>query len=976
MSIQASLPPSIVCLHIRIHGSQSQQPAASQQPSSQAASSQQQGGKLVMNPSAYTHDLTIPEVARCLCSIAQRARLYVCSDTADFWDHIADTLRSPDQVLGPPVVDKRARSLATKLPTVTAHVSAWQAILTSCEKSLTQVSNKSKVEISEYFNDKLREFGFMVFQFGHDEYWRGQCSRKQLVDYCAGMLAPRTMFDNGTVAFDIQHASRVKMWDSKEAAELRRLDANGLHRPRKDGLAFFRYINAAPGHYTLEELLAVEANVEFANSSSDCNALARRFWDDRKGIDCVLLCECALSRALTLSRTPKQRVSTLIQRATCQTLLARMVRSKGIGYVGVAARLLESATADAMAASDLSAPGLKWRAETTLAHAKLALGPNKHALASARIIAGALKGAEAQAAAESFAGQAVRVVGLTGAVELNGKEGFVTSYNEDSGRLVVEIEGRTCKVKPGNVERVVEPLAAQSQSPMNSSERLGIPELKRLLRSCLDDAKAWRSVDASASHNDNIRVASTQLITAAVRSLRFARHDQGLNSYSTDREAGDLWVRATMVRGLPNSPRPAPPTEAPVSTRDLKSSGDAVVQSVATIAALVRDDYFIPRTVGPNLCGQGKMLENDTLFDLGATLEELRRAGRIVPLNVVSSCEALRALVFMDAPWSVLGMDALDRVSVDLLNCSWREGGKASQLLNSRPADDQATLSDDDIFVREFTARKSPTGASVTLTSVVDGFSMITGRNVESVWRDESPRVTLCFAATVLMRLAYSEGHPLRETAADRIVSLLESSGRYFELTWYLGYALTRVGGCGRYGKGPEWGRFQWFTQGRNGALAAIASEAVRSGDLHGSFQRSLASLDTVAWKKCAAVDVLEVVRLYVLGSMDGYVTPPLDGAADLAVDKSALTKIAGCILEAAKTLEGMTGGQDAGALPDWSESLRDLLLTSGAGVFLLRRGNDMWASGHHETLPVITKLIKKWFRLDGAAKAGYRWET
>ena len=287
---------------------------------------------------------------------------------------------------------------------------------------------------------------------------------------------------------------------------------------------------------------------------------------------------------------------------------------------------------------------------------------------------------------------------------------------------------------------------------------------------------------------------------------------------------------------------------ADTSDEHIAAYGKRLVQYVATVAAISRAGYVD---------------KSWDIQDMCSLQAELRECAKCVPLKAVYTCDELKALVFMDAPWTVFGMDRLDREGVSHL---------AFGTTDPCDGDDVDGPHDLDEYIREKTARATGDGCGLQELMFVQ--RMMGGKGPDARPQDMTPHHVCAFSISILQRIVLSENKEIafEQSVFDRIIQLsLDERG-----SWaggeFLGSALCLAAGVGKYGvpDNPErWDRFHV----RDGALAALAAEIHQSGDVHANIQRRLATIPAAQYKTKCVQDIYGVLVNYALRCMDKHLT-------------------------------------------------------------------------------------------------------
>ena len=436
-----------------------------------------------------------------------------------------------------------------------------------------------------------------------------------------------------------------------------------------------------------------------------------------------------------------------------------------------------------------------------------------------------------------------------------------------------------------------------------------------------------------------------------------------------------------------------------LASSELSALGKRIARRVATISSIVRAGYFDRERAIEGQYGMGPHSKDE--FDLQV---RLRRIARLVPLAAIGESKELRALAFIEPPHTPFGCHSLDRA------CVWHLPFGAVD-----PCSDEVSRYDKGL--REHLARSSG-HSGLGMQSLHHSMEIVNGRGPDSKPVDYSPYHTYgAFSCTLLMRLACAcPVQPLlADEAIDRIIALAGDA----QGTWiggeFLSLALHRAAGVGKWGVPSENVQLASFLL-RDGAVTALAVEAVQSNDHHGYLQRALSRITAEQWGSPPVVlSVPSVISTFFVQALDGELIGELcantkaeaareelcdattlepddvmdrarrrDGTSSFDVDLASVTL--GAIFDGCQGLRGLANaGVLAGDARDAELAgeeyniidvkAHSVLTQSSFGQFLLRRFSST-ARRKGTNAAVMLSLIKKWQSLSPADQAGYRWET
>ena len=406
------------------------------------------------------------------------------------------------------------------------------------------------------------------------------------------------------------------------------------------------------------------------------------------------------------------------------------------------------------------------------------------------------------------------------------------------------------------------------------------------------------------------------------------------------------------------------------------SFGRKLTEAVATVAAVLRAGYANPRW---DL--EGSEVYNDVQLTL-------RQLAKCVPLKAVQASDDLRQLVFVDAPWSLWGLDRLDTVGVEAL---------PFDAADPVPDEDKA-----DAVMNEGLARATGAPGDMDMGRMMGMFDMFSGKRPDSRRRDMTPHHLCSFSLTVLQNLVLANYGGLADAAVDRIIALATCQSGGWAGGEFLGHALTTAAGIPKYGIKSNPTQCRSFLR-RPMATVALANEICLSGDDRTFLQPVLASITPSEWAQKSPTEVSSVLFNYVLSCMDcKYLAlDPKVGAnkgRDRASYEDHIPGILGAMLDGYPVIRELLEGAfddeegeadldgprlaDAGrALAAFAPLLDD---SSPFAMFVLRRfaqqqrkelGKGPDRPGVR-TEDVLRKLVRRWGKTSNAERAGYRYET
>lgn len=404
------------------------------------------------------------------------------------------------------------------------------------------------------------------------------------------------------------------------------------------------------------------------------------------------------------------------------------------------------------------------------------------------------------------------------------------------------------------------------------------------------------------------------------------------------------------------------------SNKDVMAYGRDVVAAVSTVAAILRAAYADPKWI----CTSDKVQF------------KLRACAKCLSLQAVHQCPDLKALVFMEGPWTLYGLDLLDRAGVDAL-----EFGSPDPF-----AEDKLEVEDptgDEIMTRE-------TGVSGALSNMSAVKEMIDCNPPRQRPRDMTQHNICSFSLTVIhrifMRQSDNVGNPLFEEACTRMIAISVDQEGSFAGGEFLGYALTAAAGVGKHGIPScleNWNVFKHL----DGSMGALAVELFQSGDSTGGIAERLNTVTPAEWSQKKADDVQNVLQNWILRKLNGTGIPNIKSckciSAVLAKILEGHPELTECLQTNFASVLEEKGATDIGwaiaFTAAWTK-FGALLCSSPFGIFFMRHYEERHQTKAAKisttaittdtttTRIVVKSLVRRWQALSHRERAGYRWES
>ena len=338
-------------------------------------------------------------------------------------------------------------------------------------------------------------------------------------------------------------------------------------------------------------------------------------------------------------------------------------------------------------------------------------------------------------------------------------------------------------------------------------------------------------------------------------------------------------------------------------------------------------------------------------------------------------------------PWTVHGLDLLDRAGVDAL-----EFGSPDPFAQDTAEDAEGN----EILTRE-------TGESGSLSSLSFVKEMIDGNPPRKRPRDMTPHNICSFSLTVIHRICLKQSdvaeNPLFEKACSRMIALTLDQEGSFSGGEFVGYALTAAAGIGKHGIPPSMGNWNVFKT-LPGSSGALAVELFQSGDSTGGIEERLGAITPAEWSQKSADEVQHVLQNWILRKLDGMgglhdnpcsAIPAV--LANMLEGHPVLTK---CLETPAslspRNIEEQRNMADIGwaiAIMESREKFGPLLCGSSFGVFVRKHYEERHqtkaaklsasktattadATAATTTRMVIKSLVRRWDALSHSERAGY----
>jgi tetratricopeptide (TPR) repeat protein len=360
---------------------------------------------------------------------------------------------------------------------------------------------------------------------------------------------------------------------------------------------------------------------------------------------------------------------------------------------------------------------------------------------------------------------------------------------------------------------------------------------------------------------------------------------------------------------------------------------------------------------------------DDQVSDVTEVEKQLRQISKAIPLRAVALNDSLKQLAFMEGPWTLWGLDRVDRSGVPGLSCDVKDPCE----------NDQET----DHGFQEVLQRKTG-GTALDLSSIMGVMDVINGKGPTSYARDMTPPNFAALGFSLLQRMILAKDCPFQKAASQRVITLYFSPNG--NGLWaggeFLGMCMNCAAGVGKYGVPADEARSAEFMRLPRG-VAAMATEVSQSQDNHGYYQKALARLSPQDWSTLKANDFVLVLRNYILAGMDEacYLKP-----AEIA---PYVIKILSAMLDGTPdTVRMFLTGECASASEFDGVNLTNYhaifyaMEESAFGIFVNRRfmdcERDLKDQGHvaPSTKQVMSLVVQKWLKLPKDKRSAYRWES
>jgi tetratricopeptide (TPR) repeat protein len=357
----------------------------------------------------------------------------------------------------------------------------------------------------------------------------------------------------------------------------------------------------------------------------------------------------------------------------------------------------------------------------------------------------------------------------------------------------------------------------------------------------------------------------------------------------------------------------------------------------------------------------------DAVKDTVVVEMELRKIAKVIPLRVIELCDELTRLAFMEDPWTLWGLDRLDRKCVSYLQPD---------------ADDPCIVDKLELKSAEFRERiqRQTGGSSMDRGEIMSVAEIVQGKGPESFDQDMSPNTFAALSCGVLQRIILAKDCILSPAAPLRVIGLyfLKNGNGLWAGGEFLGMCMNCVSGVGKYGSPFDAAKTAELMRLPLG-VAAMAREITQSQDNHEYYQKALATLSAEDWASLTSVNILYVLRDSIVAAMDetSYLEP-----AEIA---TYIETILSAMLDGVPDIIKMfrTGFVPDDFDPCSNFSAVYLVLTESAfGVFLTRRFEryEQYLKDEGQvtftTKDVVRLLIQKWLKISKDKRSAYRWES
>lgn len=348
---------------------------------------------------------------------------------------------------------------------------------------------------------------------------------------------------------------------------------------------------------------------------------------------------------------------------------------------------------------------------------------------------------------------------------------------------------------------------------------------------------------------------------------------------------------------------------------------------------------------------------------------QLRQISKLVPLRAVVLSTSLKRLVFSEEPWTLWGLDRLDRSNVPRLAYD--------------ATDPCAHDQDEGPMLEEKLKRLTGSGA-MNLSSVMSVMERVKGKGPISYDQDMSPTHFAALGCGIMQRIILAKDCSLQKAASRRVIELYFSPNG--NGLWaggeFLGMCMNCASGVGKYDVPLDKARTAEFMRMPNG-IAAMAKEINQSNDEHAYYQQALTTFLPKDWASLEPADIVPVLRDYILIGMDeDSFLKPEEIAPFVTTILSAMLDGVPDTLRFFRSGTFLNGQNVDGKSLTNFQAIIIAVQKSAFGIFLSRRfkhyEQSLMDSGHKHasTKDIIGLVIDKWSKLGKDKRSAYRWES
>lgn len=395
----------------------------------------------------------------------------------------------------------------------------------------------------------------------------------------------------------------------------------------------------------------------------------------------------------------------------------------------------------------------------------------------------------------------------------------------------------------------------------------------------------------------------------------------------------------------------------PLDEEEVEKAGDQIAHAILAAHGALQLMY-LRRTDWEVQSRDAKVVKMDYQI-------ELRKVAKVLPLPTLTQSEMLRKIVFVEEPYTLWGLDRLDRLRVEFLEMEVED-----------PCDEDDA---GDAFLNE-TATRAMGDGSLDMQTLTATMERMMGKRATSFDQDMAPHHLCALTMAILERLILSKNFPeLKEAASKRLIDFALSSNKNQNALHmggeFIGKAIMEATGREIYTKsrGRDSEQFYNFIK-YNGGITTVCREIYNSGDPDQVLQRLLCLLTPEEWRKHPPYDIFYAFFSYILPGMEGAVQLKVSDIKPYVID--IMSNIFDAHPQIMNVLRSGCSTSDNSVL-----QILFALYKSSFGQFIVRNFfseekllQDKGASDN--TNNVIKSLAEKWQSLSKKKKSAYRWES